>query len=261
MKTRSLLKKLSQFYPKKIAMKYKDYPGLQLGKLKENTNTILVCLDFDEEVYEIMDKNNLFEEVDLIITHHPFIYGKLQKVLQNDQNKEALYNKILQKNIPICSYHTNFDEGKDGMNDALANALELLDIHPLNLIPMARGGHLKRAMNVEDFAHYANEKLNVEYSVLISKGKQTVQSVAIVGGGGWYDYKAAQEEGYDIFISGDVPHHGRRGVISYKYNYLDMPHEIERIFIDAMSNKLNEIDSSLKIIKINHEKLPKLIIK
>jgi putative NIF3 family GTP cyclohydrolase 1 type 2 len=83
--------------------------------------------------------------------------------------------------------------------------------------------------------------------------------VAIIGGGGSYFYQNALLEGYDLFISGDVPHHVRRDVIARKYNYLDLPHEIERIFIPQMSKILQKIDGDLEIIAINHEETPKVI--
>lgn len=256
MKTKLLLRKLAQNYPKKIAKKYHDPVGLQTGKLKEDTNCILLCLDFDEIVYDYMLKNNLFDKVDLIITHHPFIFGTKSRVFKYDMNKKILCEKIDEKNIPIYSYHTNFDEGVDGMNDALANKLKLTNIVSLNGDPMARGGDLQTEMDALSFAKYANNLLNVDYSFLINNGSNKIKKVAIVGGGGWHSNKIVQDEGYDIFISGDIPHHGRREIISRKFNYLDMPHEIEKIFMVQMKNKILEINQDLQIITIDHEILP-----
>ena len=46
MKTKILLKKLARYFPKSLAESY-DHVGLQCGKIKEETNTILLCLDYD----------------------------------------------------------------------------------------------------------------------------------------------------------------------------------------------------------------------
>lgn len=259
MKTLSLLKKLAHFFPKKYAYENYDFPGLQIGKLKKDTNCVLVCLDFDEEVYKIMVKRNLFKEVDLIITHHPFIYGTRAKVLKADENKAKLTHLMEKHGIPIYSFHTNFDKGQNGMNDALANKLELKNIHSLEFNDMGRGGELTNPMEIHDFAHYAKEKLGVSYSLLLNYGVKTIKTVSIIGGGGWGAYKDAKDAGYDIYISGDIPHHGRRGVISFNCNYLDMPHEIERIFMKQMSSIIQSFDQDIKIIEIDHEKLPELI--
>jgi putative NIF3 family GTP cyclohydrolase 1 type 2 len=62
------------------------------------------------------------------------------------------------------------------------------------------------------------------------------------------------------FISGDAPHHVRRDIVLREYNYLDLPHEIERIFISQMGKILKEIDADLEVIAINHEETPEVII-
>ena len=102
-------------------------------------------------------------------------------------------------------------------------------------------------------------KLGVDYGLLLPYGKKSIKTVAIIGGGGWGFYKSAMLDGYDIYISGDIPHHGRRGVISYKYNYLDLPHEIEKVFMEKMAEHILSIYENIKIIKLDHEKLPEII--
>lgn len=202
MKTKALLRKLSTFFPKKLAEAY-DYPGLQVGKLKEDTNNVLLCLDFDEDVLNYILNNKLESQIDLIITHHPFIFGNKKDILANDNNKNYLYHKMEELNIPIYSFHTNFDSGKNGMNDALVEKLGLINTHRLLSETMACGGELPHEMDIKEFAKYALEKLNVDYGLLLNYGNKTIKSAAIIGGGGWRGFKAAQLESYDIFISGE----------------------------------------------------------
>lgn len=259
MKTKELLKKLGKNYPIKISKKYHDFSGLQCGKIKEETKTIFLCLDFDIEVFNYIKENNLLNKIDIIISHHPFIYGKKSNVLKHDLNKKTLYEEVLKFNIPIYSFHTNFDEGKEGMNDALAEALDLKNIKTLETMEMARGGELSEEMDVFDFAKYAKNKLNIEYGLLLPYGKKKIKKAAIIGGGGWHYYKNAMEENYDIFISGDCPHHGRREIVADKFNYLDLPHEIEKIFMKQFKKVLLNIDPTLNIYSVDHEKLPIVI--
>lgn len=259
MKTKELLKKLGKNYPIKISKKYHDFSGLQCGKIKEETKTIFLCLDFDELVLNYIKENNLLNKIDLIISHHPFIYGKKSEVLKCDLNKKVLYEEMQKLNIPIYSFHTNFDEGKDGMNDALINALELENIKVLETMPMARGGELKEEMDIIEFSKFAKNKLNVDYGLLLPYGIKKVKKIAIIGGGGWHYYKNAMDENYDIFVSGDCPHHGRREIILNKFNYLDLPHEIEKIFMKQFKKVLLNIDSTLTIYTLDHEKLPIVI--
>ena len=256
MNTIRLLRNLAKRFPKSLADRG-DHVGLMTGRLKEDTKCVLLCLDFDEIVYNEILK--MKEKPDLILTHHPFIYGTKYHVFKYCEFKRIICEKIDALGIPVYSMHTNFDKGVGGMNDALAEALELQDIHPLDTCYMARGGKLKEPMKIKDFALYANRKLKLEYSHLVHGGKDVIETVAVLGGGGSYKYANALAEGYDIYISGDTPHHIRRDVIAQHFNYLDVAHEVERIFIPQMKKILLEIDPSLKVIEVNHEDLPELI--
>ena len=257
MKTKELLLKLSRRFPKRYAKMNHDRVGLMSGKLPLEVNKIVLCLDFDHEIFDFVKE----VKPDLILTHHPFIYGTRARVLKYDPVKRALVEKIEALGIPVYSMHTNFDTGIGGMNDALAEALGLVDVKVIEKDPMMRGGRLPKPMKVEEFAKYAVKCFNVDYSLLINKGKEIVESVAIIGGVGSRRWSLAKDEGYDIYISGDAPHYIRRDVVLNDYNYLDMPHEIEKIFMPQMKKLLLEIDPSLEVITVDHEKLPEVIMK
>ena len=256
MNTKKLLLKLSKRFPKKYARQNHDRVGLMEGKLPEEVHKILLALDCDHEILPLIKE----VKPDLILTHHPFIYGTKGFILSHDPVKKALYDELEALNIPVYSMHTNFDTGLGGMNDALAGLLELQDVRISEKNPMMRGGRLPHPMDVEDFAKYAKERFNVDYALLINAGKKVVESVAIIGGGGSRSWSLAKDEGYDIFISGDAPHYVRRDVVLNNYNYLDMPHEIEKAFMPQMKKLLLEIDESLEIVTVDHEKLPKVIL-
>ena len=255
MNTKLLLRKLANRFPKRFAKMNHDYVGLMTGKLPEEVHKIILCLDFDWEVLPLVEENI----PDLILTHHPFIYGTKYRVFKFDKRKEELCNKIDALGVPVYSMHTNFDTGKDGMNDALAEALELINVYAPEKEIMMRIGQLKEAMPVEEFARFAKAKLNVDYGLLIDEGNPIVKKVGIIGGGGSRDWPVARDEGCDIYISGDVSHHVRRDIVNEKFNYLDLPHEIEKIFIPQMKKILLSIDPTLEILMIDHEELPKVI--
>jgi len=255
MNSRKMLLKLSKQFPKRYAKMNHDRVGLMCGKLPEEVHKIFLCLDFD---HEILEEAKAFKP-DLILTHHPFIYGTRAFILSHDTIKKALYDEITKLGFAVYSMHTNFDTGIGGMNDALAAALELSDVKVIEKDIMMRGGKLPHKMKAEDFAKYACEKFNVDYSLLINGGKKEVESVAIIGGGGSRRWNIAKDAGYDIFISGDAPHYVRRDVVLNSYNYLDMPHEIEKIFMPTMKKILLSLDDSLEIKMVDHEKLPQVI--
>lgn len=255
MKSKVLLTKLSKLFPKRIAKANHDFVGLMCGKIPEDINKVVLCLDMDESIFEQVKDIN----PDIVISHHPFIYGPKGKVLKYDLAKKDLVDRLNALNIPVYSFHTNFDTGKRGMNEALSEALGLKDVYAPSKDIMMRIGYLEKEMSIDDFVIYAKNRLNVNYGLLINEGGKTIKKVGIIGGGGSRSYKVALEEGCDIYVSGDVTHHVRREIVLAHFNYLDLPHEIERIFIPQMKKILLDFDSNLEIICIDHEQLPKVV--
>lgn len=108
-----------QFSPKKFAMEG-DKIGLQIGTLNKPVHKVMIALDvLDEVVDEAIEK-----QVDLIIAHHPIIYRPLQKIA-TDQPSGKLVEKLIKNDIAVYAAHTNLDVAKGGVNDLLAEALQL----------------------------------------------------------------------------------------------------------------------------------------
>lgn len=255
MNTNKLLRELAKRFPKKYAKMNHDHVGLMTGKKPEEVHKIMLCLDMDVTLLPTLKE----VKPDVVITHHPLIFGTRAKVFKWDPLKKELCENIDKLNIPVYSYHTNFDTGRDGMNDALATLLGLENVYAPEKDIMMRIGTLKKPMDVKEFAKFAKDSFKVDYSMLIAYGNETIKKVGIVGGGGSRNWRIARDEGCDIYISGDIPHHARREVVCEGYNFLDMPHEIEHVFMPQMKKVLLEIDPSLEIVTVDHEILPEVI--
>lgn len=256
MKTNSLLIKLSKYFPKKIAKQYHDYVGLMCGKLKNDTNKVLICLDFDDEVLPYVKSF----KPDIVFTHHPFIYGRKSYVLKNDLIKKRLYDEMLSLNVPIYSMHTNFDAGKGGMNDTLMRLLDVKNIHRSSIDPMMCIANLNHPLSALELSKQIKNAFDVDYGLLVcNDNNKTINTIALIAGGGSRSWQIAKEENADMYISGDAPHHVRRDIINNNYCYLDLPHEIEKIFMPRLKEILLKIDEKLEILIVDHEKLPCVI--
>ena len=121
MKLKSLIKQIEKKYPLNLAYDW-DNVGLLVGDYENEVKKIMVVLEANEEVVnEAIEK-----EIDLIITHHPFIFSKMKKVTTQDL-KGKLIHKLIKNNISIYSMHTNFDIAFDGLNDYFVELLNLKD--------------------------------------------------------------------------------------------------------------------------------------
>ncbi|MBC8386185.1 MAG: Nif3-like dinuclear metal center hexameric protein [Candidatus Cloacimonetes bacterium] len=92
-----------------------DNVGFQLGDGSQEVKKILLTLDVTENAIAKAIK----EKIDLIISHHPFIFKPIKKITN------PLYLKLIKNDIAVFCAHTNLDVIKKGVNSALAAKLDL----------------------------------------------------------------------------------------------------------------------------------------
>jgi len=103
-----------------------DNVGLQVGDPQWPVQRIWVALDPIPEVIQAAIKQN----IDLIITHHPLFFNPLKSINLSRPDSKIIADTITHQ-IAIFSAHTNLDKVTGGINDLLANKLQLMDVCPL----------------------------------------------------------------------------------------------------------------------------------
>lgn len=125
MKTSQIFKIIEDTAPLYLAEKW-DNCGLQVGSYKQKVSKILLTLDVTPAVVnEAIEK-----KVDLIISHHPFIFNGLKKIWLEDQ-KGKMIAQLLSNNITLYSAHTNLDKANLGLNDYIAKKIQISEALPL----------------------------------------------------------------------------------------------------------------------------------
>ena len=110
---------LNQWAPPKVKMDY-DNVGLLVGDPNANVTSILTCLDVtDTVVAEAIEKG-----CELIVAHHPLIFGKIGSINPTDEQGRIIY-KLIKNDIGLLVAHTNLDAALDGVSFVLANMLGL----------------------------------------------------------------------------------------------------------------------------------------
>lgn len=122
-----IIQLFEQFSPKHLAEEG-DPIGLQIGKLNEKVENVMVTLDVLENVVDEAIKNN----VKLIIAHHPPLFRAL-KSIHTDTYQGRMIEKLIKHDIAVYAAHTNLDVAEGGVNDLLADALGLVE--PSVLVP------------------------------------------------------------------------------------------------------------------------------
>lgn len=72
----------------------------------------------------------LRDGVQLLVTHHPLFLGGVHGVPADDA-KGALVHKLIRGGVGLLAAHTNADNARPGVSDAIATALGLADVEPL----------------------------------------------------------------------------------------------------------------------------------
>lgn len=117
--SRKIINIIEEFAPQKLAEQW-DNVGFQIGNKNIEVDKVMVALEVDEDVIN----EAISENVDLIITHHPLIFSKINQ-LTTDDPIQKLVIKMIKNNINLYVAHTNIDASKEGTNNYLANKLNL----------------------------------------------------------------------------------------------------------------------------------------
>jgi dinuclear metal center YbgI/SA1388 family protein len=241
---REIEQALYNWAPKETAFPW-DNVGQLLGDPNRKVERVLVALDITDAVAE----EAIAKKCELIVAHHPVMNCKWLPVqtVRTDTPQGNLLLKILLNGVNAVCMHTNLDLAAGGVNDALAERLELLDAAPFEADGLCRAGFLKRPMALQDFAAFVSEKLGCNGLRYADAGK-TVSKVA-VGGGACSEYDAAAiAAGCDTFVTSDVTYHQ---------------------FLDAKGKGINLIDAGHfptedpvcdKLIKYISEQFPELTV-
>ena len=185
-----------------------DPVGLLIGREVEEVTRIGVCLDCTPDAAQRAREAS----VHLVIAHHPLIYHPLKR-LGADPVSRAV-TALVKADIALYAMHTNWDRAVGGINDALAECLELVDTRPLaeeGEAALPRIGDLSSPRPLADFMRFVEAALGCAgASALRVNGvdpSRMVTRVAVCGGAGAGLAEAALAAGAEAYVTSDVRHH------------------------------------------------------
>lgn len=121
LKLSEIISFMEKYAPAHLAEDW-DNVGLLVGNSENKITKVMVCLDVTTEVV----REAVEHKADLIVSHHPFIFKGLKRINEED-SRGRLIHMLIKNNISVFSAHTNLDVAFDGINEHLAQLLELND--------------------------------------------------------------------------------------------------------------------------------------
>ena len=174
-----------------------DNSGFLVGDGNREVKKVLFALDVTEPVLDEAKEKG----AELVISHHPVIFGALKEF--HPKNIAFL---AAEKGIAVISAHTCLDIADGGVNDCLAAALGLENVTKVDDGEgLMRMGELEHPMSCADFVRYVAEKLNVG-GIKYTPTDKMIKKVAVCGGSGGDLYPFAIGAGADAYVTANIKH-------------------------------------------------------
>lgn len=204
---RAVVDALEQRYPPAIAADW-DAIGLVCGSPDNSVTSIVVAVDpVLAVVQEAIDCG-----AEMIITHHPLFLHGVHTVAATTA-RGVVVEELIRNGISLYAAHTNADHARPGVSDALASALGVVDVQPID--PFAsdphlgtgRKGRLPTPMSLRDFADQVAAALPSTGAGIKVAGEPDamIETVGVCGGAG--DSLLPLVADLDVYVTSDLRHH------------------------------------------------------
>lgn len=236
-----LLSALEEIAPLSLAESW-DNCGMQIDLRSEEIRKIMVCLELSRAVInEAVDFG-----ADFIITHHPLYFRGIKKIDCGETIGDYTYT-LMKNNISVYSSHTCFDKAEHGNNRYLA---ELIGLHSVKdfgdmeeeLIGVY--GELEKEKTLKDILFELADTLKISSKELrfIGRPESMIKKIGLCTGSGIEMLEAAERQGCNLFITGDIKHHDAVNAMEKGLCTIDAGHYgTEKIFTENMSRQLKKI--------------------
>ena len=231
---------LYELAPRPLAQSW-DNVGLLVGKPERAVKKLLVSLDITESVADEADRWG----ADLIVAHHPVIFGGVKSVTDRDPTGRTLL-ELIECGLSAICMHTNLDAAMGGVNDLLAAALGLTDAASAEENGIERIGTLPKPVSLIEFLGTIKQALSPNGIRYADAGRPVLRMA--VGGGACGDFfPQAAAMGCDTFVTADVKYHQFLDAKAMGLNLIDAGHfptenVVCPMLAEALSGRFPEVE-------------------
>ncbi|MBW2614787.1 MAG: Nif3-like dinuclear metal center hexameric protein, partial [Deltaproteobacteria bacterium] len=201
---KDILDRLENIAPTVLAEPW-DNPGLQVGSYSQEITKIFLSLDPTLKALRSAERRN----AQLLFTHHPLIFKPLSRLDINTHPGDVIVEAVKSR-VSVIAAHTNLDMAKGGINDILADLLELQHIEVLEkkdeveYAGLGRIGDLPAAVSLSVLVEKVKRVFGTEQVKVVGREDEQVRRLAVVGGSGGSLVSLASKKGADLLVTGDI---------------------------------------------------------
>ena len=162
---------------------------------------VLIALDVNSAVID----EAIEEGCEVILTHHPMLWGGLREVVAGTPASDRVI-RLIRAGIAAMSFHTRLDVAEGGVNDILAGMLGLSGVTRFGEKGIGRIGSLESPLTAEMLTGKVRDALGAPFVEYSDTGR-LIRRVAVCGGSGGSVRKDAAAAGADAFLCGEIGYH------------------------------------------------------
>lgn len=248
---RDIYKVLFDFAPAGMKLDW-DNVGLACGHFDAAVRKILVALDPMPDVFEEAKARGC----ELVVTHHPLLFEGVKQVNSDSYAGKCLLY-LIENGIAVMNLHTNLDCCPGGVNDVLAQKLELENVELLNPMGTDRQGRpygllrtgTVREQSAAQFASFVKTALSCPGVRFADAGKRVVR-VAVGGGSCGSELDAVLAAGCDTFVTADLKYNHFEEAKYRGLNLIDAGHfETENPVCEVLERILREAFPEIPVFR------------
>ncbi|MEY4322436.1 MAG: hypothetical protein RL410_217 [Actinomycetota bacterium] len=184
-----------------------DSVGVISGDWNREVAKILFTVDITAEVLD----EAISIGAQMIVAHHPLVLPRHSVV--SEPYKFQLIARANLAGIFLFNAHTNADNARPGVADALADVLQLVGTDAL--VPTSddvstgtgRIGELREPVSLRDFTVRINQALPNAQAKFAGDPDKVISIVAVCPGSGDSLLPVVRATGADVFVTSDLRHH------------------------------------------------------
>lgn len=246
---REIIEVIEKDFPRECALEW-DNVGLLAGRDDKEVKCIYIALDATDEAVGMAAA----AEADMLVTHHPLIFGGLKRVSNQDFTGRRLLT-LIRQDISYYAMHTNYDVCRMGRlaGERLCfEGSEILEVTGEKEGPVGIGeiAYLPREMSLGECAEAVKAAFGLLHVKIYGDLGRTVFRAAVCPGSGKSVIKEAVRKGADVLITGDIGHHDGIDAVAQGMAVIDAGHYgVEHIFIGDMKKYFDGRLSGVKVIE------------
>jgi len=222
-----------------------DNVGLLIGSMNAPVDRILVALDATPAVVqEALDVG-----AQLIVTHHPLLFGGRKRLLYDDY-EGGVIRSIIKKDLHLIAAHTNLDlSAQFSGTAALAQRLGLQNLRQSGFVLV---GELPEGEMTAETLRRKIADAEEDAVYRYGDGDLLIKTLGISGGAFDEGYHTARAMGAQAYLTGEIKHHNAlaaagSGFVLYQGGHFGTESPLVPVLAEALQKALNELQYTVNV--------------